>query len=42
VLLRGHLCISGNVQATLLTVGEPSDVEIYGQKLVDEIGADGA
>jgi len=41
VLLRGHLCISGDVQATLLTVGEPSDVEAYGQKLIDEIGTDG-
>ena len=42
MLLRGHLCISGDVQATLLTVDKPMDVGAYYRKLIDEIGTDGS
>ena len=40
-ILRGHLCLHGDVSASLLTVGSPEDVEAYCKKLIDEIGGDG-
>lgn len=40
-VLRGHLCIHGDVSASLLTVGKPEDVEAYCKKLIDEVGSDG-
>jgi methylmalonyl-CoA mutase cobalamin-binding domain/chain len=40
-VLRGHMAISGDVQAALLTVGTPADVEAYCKKLIDEVGDGG-
>ena len=40
-VLGGHMCISGDVPAALLTLGEPEEVEEYCKKLIDEVGADG-
>ena len=40
-VLRGHLCIYGDVPATLLSIGSPEDVEAYCRKLIDEVGGDG-
>jgi len=39
--LRNHLCLAGDVQAALMSIGEPEDVEAYCKKLIDEIGGDG-
>jgi uroporphyrinogen-III decarboxylase len=35
------MCISGDVPASLLTLGNPDNVREYCQKLIDEIGKDG-
>jgi uroporphyrinogen-III decarboxylase len=40
-ILRGHLCLKGDVQAALLSIGKPEDVETYCRKLIDEVGGDG-
>jgi hypothetical protein len=40
-VLRGHLCLHGDVLASLLSLGKPEDVEAYCKKLIDEVGADG-
>ena len=40
-ILRGHMCISGDVPAALLTLGKPEDVEAYCRKLIDEVGNGG-
>ena len=40
-VLRGHLCLCGDVQASLLSLGKPGDVEAYCRKLIDEVGGDG-
>jgi hypothetical protein len=40
-VLRGHLCLYGDVSATLLSIGKPEDVEAYCKKLIDEVGGDG-
>lgn len=40
-VLRGHLCLHGDVQAGLLCLGNPEDVEAYCKKLIYEVGADG-
>jgi hypothetical protein len=40
-VLRDHLCLSGDVQASLLSLGKPEEVEAYCRKLIDEIGGDG-
>ncbi|MBW2103580.1 MAG: cobalamin-dependent protein, partial [Deltaproteobacteria bacterium] len=37
-VLKGHMCISGDVPASLLTVGKPEEVETYCRKLIDEVG----
>jgi uroporphyrinogen-III decarboxylase len=40
-VLRGHLCLHGDVSATRLSIGTPGDVEAYCKKLIDEVGRDG-
>lgn len=40
-ILRGHMCISGDVPAALLTLGSPGDVEAYCRRLIDEVGDGG-
>ena len=40
-VLRSHLCLYGDVPASLLSIGKPEDVEAYCKKLIDEIGGDG-
>lgn len=40
-ILGGHMCISGDVPAALLTLGKPNEVEDYCKKLIDEVGAGG-
>jgi len=40
-ILRGHLGFHGDVSATLLSIGQPEDVEGYCKKLIDEVGGDG-
>lgn len=40
-VLRNHLCLSGDVQASLLSLGKPEEVESYCKRLIDEVGGDG-
>ena len=40
-VLGGHMCISGDVPAALLTLGGPGDVEAYCRRLIDEVGDGG-
>jgi len=40
-ILAGHMCISGDVPASLLTLGTPSEVKEYCMKLIDEVGNGG-
>jgi uroporphyrinogen-III decarboxylase len=40
-ILGGHMCISGDVRADLLTLGQPEDVADYCRKLIDEVGKGG-
>ncbi len=40
-VLGGHLCISGNVPATLLALGSPSEVREVAKQLIDYCGRDG-
>jgi hypothetical protein len=40
-VLDGHMCIKGDVPASLLTVGTPDDVYKYTTKLIKEIGPRG-
>jgi hypothetical protein len=40
-ILGGHMCISGDVPASLLTLGTPDDVRTYCQRLIDEVGKGG-
>jgi len=40
-ILDGHMCISGDVPASLLTLGTPDDVRTYCQRLIDEVGKGG-
>jgi len=40
-ILDGHMCISGDVPAALLTLGSPEDVREYCQRLIDEVGRGG-
>ena len=40
-ILGGHMCISGDVPAALLTLRTPDSVKDYCRKLIDEIGQDG-
>jgi hypothetical protein len=40
-ILDGHMCISGDVPAALLTLGTPDEVHRYCQRLIDEVGKGG-
>jgi hypothetical protein len=40
-ILGGHMCVSGDVPAALLTLGQPEEVEEYCKRLIDEVGAGG-
>jgi hypothetical protein len=40
-VLGGHVCIQGNVPASLLEVGSPAEVEEYCKKLIKFCGRDG-
>ena len=40
-VLGGHMCISGDAPASLLTLGTPEEVREYCQRLIDEVGRDG-
>ena len=40
-ILDGHMCISGDVPASLLTLGTPDDVRGYCQRLIDKVGKGG-
>jgi hypothetical protein len=40
-ILGGHMCVSGDVPAALLTLGRPEEVEEYCKRLIDEVGAGG-
>ena len=40
-VLRGHLCLAGDVSPALMSLGKPEDVEVYCKKLIDEVGGDG-
>lgn len=40
-ILKGHMCIMGDVSATLLSLGTQEEVAAYCQKLCDVVGRDG-
>jgi len=40
-ILKGHMCISGDVPASLLSLGKPEEVEEYCKRLIDEVGDGG-
>jgi uroporphyrinogen-III decarboxylase len=40
-ILHGHVCIMGNVPASMLQIGTPQDVEDYCKNLIDVVGKDG-
>jgi len=40
-ILKDHLCLRGDVPASLLSLGKPEAVEAYCRKLIDEVGGDG-
>ena len=40
-ILKGHMCISGDVPASLLSLGKPEEVKEYCQRLIDEVGEGG-
>ena len=40
-VLKGHMCISGDVPASLLSIGTPEEVEAYCKRLIDEVGDEG-
>ncbi len=40
-ILSGHVCIKGDVPATMLSLGKPEDVSAYCRKLIDVIGVGG-
>ncbi len=40
-ILKGHMCISGDVPAALLSLGKPEEVEAYCKRLIDEVGDGG-
>jgi uroporphyrinogen-III decarboxylase len=39
--LRGHICLKGDVSASLLSIGTADDVAAYCRRLIDEVGGDG-
>lgn len=40
-VLKGHMCIMGNVPSSLLQTGNPEDVKAYCKDLIDYVGKDG-
>jgi uroporphyrinogen-III decarboxylase len=40
-VLRGHICIAGNVPISILQTGTPADVEEMVKKQIDYAGKDG-
>jgi hypothetical protein len=40
-MLGDHMCIMGDVPATLLKLGEPEEVDEYCRRLIEEVGAGG-
>ncbi len=40
-VLGDHLCLWGDLSASLLSIGEPEEVSDYCKRLIDEVGADG-
>jgi uroporphyrinogen-III decarboxylase len=40
-ILKGHMCIEGNVPSSLLQVGTTDDIKTYCKKLIDKAGKDG-
>ncbi len=40
-ILKDHMCISGDVPASLLSLGKPEEVEEYCKRLIDEVGDGG-
>jgi len=40
-ILRGHMCIAGDVPAALTALGTPEEVEEYCKKLIDVVGEGG-
>ena len=40
-ILGGHMCISGDVPAGILSIGTPGEVEDYCKRLIDEVGEGG-
>ncbi len=40
-ILKGHICIEGNVPSSLLQVGTVQEVKDYCKKLIDVVGKDG-
>ena len=40
-ILNGHACLSGDVPASLLSLGTPDEVDEYCKKLITVIGKDG-
>jgi uroporphyrinogen-III decarboxylase len=40
-VLGGHMCISGDVPASLLTLGQPHDINQYCRELIDEVDKGG-
>jgi len=40
-ILKGHMCIAGDVPAALTSLGTPEEVEEYCKKLIDVVGEGG-
>ena len=40
-ILDGHMCISGDVRADILSLGQPEQIREYCQKIIDEVGRGG-
>jgi uroporphyrinogen-III decarboxylase len=40
-VLKGHMCIMGDVPAAMLTFGTPDEVVAYSEKLIDIVGKNG-
>jgi hypothetical protein len=40
-VLKGHICIQGNIPASLLQAGTPQEVKDYTKKLIDSVGKGG-
>ena len=40
-ILKGHICIKGDVPATMLSLGKPEEITTYCKKLIDTVGKGG-